>query len=80
MYKKGMIELYKYHRIRDLREDNDLSQPKCAEIFLIGKNTYIRYEKGETIPPLDVMERIADFYNVSIDYLAGRTDKREMNE
>lgn len=72
--------MYKYHRIRDLREDNDLSQPQCAELFYISKNTYIRYEKGEVIPPIDFMERVAEYYHVSIDYLAGRTNKKEVNK
>lgn len=71
--------MYKYHRIRDLREDNDISQTKCAEIFYVSKNTYIRYETGERIPPIDFIERVADFYKVSIDWICGRTDKREIN-
>lgn len=69
--------MYKYHRIRDLREDNDLSQPECAKKFYVSKNTYIRYETGERIPPIDFMERVAEYYGVSIDYLAGNTDKKE---
>ena len=66
--------MYKYHRIRDLREDNDLTQPQCAKLFFIAKNTYIRYENGERIPPIDFMERVADYYGVSLDYLTGRTN------
>lgn len=69
--------MYKYHRIRDLREDNDLSQPECAKLFFVSKNTYIRYEKGETVPPIDFMERVADYYNVTLDYLADRINKKE---
>lgn len=66
-----------YTRLRDLREDADISQEKCAKIAFIGKNTYIRYERGERIPPLDVIVKYAEFYQVSIDYIAGRTnDKR----
>lgn len=72
--------MYKYHRIRDLREDTERTQIECAKDFFVSKNTYIRYETGERIPPLDFIERVADKYNVSIDYIAGRTDKKEVNK
>ena len=66
-----------YKRLRDLREDNDISQAECAKIGYISKNSYIRYENGERNPPLDVIVTYAKFYNVSIDYIAGLTnDKR----
>ncbi|WP_302681760.1 helix-turn-helix domain-containing protein [uncultured Ruminococcus sp.] len=66
-----------YTRLRDLREDNDISQAECAKIGYISKNSYIRYENGERNPPLDVIVTYAKFYNVSIDYIAGLTnDKR----
>ena len=68
--------MYKYHKIRDLREDNDISQQKCANMLYVSKNTYIRYENGERIPPIDFMERCADLYGVSVDYLCGRTDQK----
>lgn len=60
-----------YTRLRDLREDHDLTQPQCAKIANIGKNSYIRYENGERVPPLDVIVTFAEYYNVSIDYIAG---------
>ncbi len=63
-------------RLRDMREDNDLTQQKCSEIAFISKNSYIRYENGERIPPLDVMISFAKYYNVSLDYLAGLTNKK----
>lgn len=69
--------MYKYHRIRDLREDNDISQPKAAQLLYVSKNSYIRYETGQTSIPIDFMERVADLYGVSIDYLCGRTDVKE---
>lgn len=66
-----------YIRIKDLREDHDLSQEECAKLTYISKNSYIRYEKGEREPPFDVIIRLARYYNVSIDYIAGLTnDKR----
>ena len=69
--------MQKYNRIRDLREDSDLTQVQCAKIAYISKNTYIRYENGEREPPLDVIINLAKHYNVSLDYIAGLTnDKR----
>lgn len=72
--------MYKYHKIRDLREDNDISQVKCAKMLYVSKNTYIRYETGERIPPIDFMERVADLYNVTLDYLCGRETRRKPQE
>lgn len=72
--------MYKYHKIRDLREDNDISQVKCAAMLYVSKNTYIRYETGERIPPIDFMERVADLYGVTIDYLCDREPPRKPQE
>ena len=63
-----------FTRLRDLREDNDLTQKQCADIAYISKNSYIRYENGERTPPLDVMVTFAKYYNVSLDYLSGLTN------
>lgn len=57
-------------RLKELREDNDLTQAQCAKIAFISKNSYIRYEKGERAVPLDVVKVLAEYYNVSIDYIA----------
>lgn len=65
-----------YNRIRDLREDHDLTQVECAKIAYISKNTYIRYERGEIEPKFDVIIRLAKYYNVSIDYIAGLTNDK----
>ena len=61
-------------RLRDLREDNDLTQEQCAKIAFISKNSYIRYENEERTPPLDTINTYAEYYNVSIDYIAMRTN------
>lgn len=66
-----------FQRIRDLREDSDLTQGEAAKIGFISKNTYIRYEKGETSIPLDVAVIYAKYYNVSLDYIAGITNNKE---
>ncbi len=64
-------------RLRDLREDHDLTQKQCAEIAYISKNSYIRYENDERIPPLDTIIKFAKYYNVSIDYIAKLTDEKK---
>lgn len=61
-------------RIRDMREDNDLTQQKIAEILLCDQSLYSKYERGERDIPLALLIKLADFYGTSLDYLAGRTD------
>ena len=60
-------------RLRELREDMDLTQLECSKIAYISKNSYIRYENNERIPPLDTIILFAKYYNVSIDYIAKLT-------
>ncbi len=60
-----------YSRIRDLREDADLTQKEIAEILHLHKTTYVRYETGEREIPLNIAVLLAKHYNVSLDYLAG---------
>ena len=62
-------------RLRELREDHDLTQSKCAKIANISKNSYIRYENGERIIPLDTAIVFAKYYNVSLDYIARITNE-----
>ena len=62
-------------RLRELREDHDLTQAKCAKIANISKNSYIRYENGERIIPLDTAIVFAKYYNVSLDYIAKITNQ-----
>lgn len=61
-------------RLKELREMYDLTQEECAKIGYISKNSYIRYEKGERITPLDVATYFAKYYKVSLDYIAGLTE------
>ncbi len=63
------------NRLRDLREDNDLTQAQCADIASISKKSYERYEKEEREIPLDVAVAFAKYYNTSIDYIARLTDE-----
>ena len=67
-------------RLRELREDHDLTQAKCAKIANISKNSYIRYENGERIIPLDTAIVFAKYYNVSLDYIAKITNQSKPYE
>ena len=65
-----------YRRLRDLREDNDLTQQKLAEMTGMSQTGYSKYETGENDLPTQVLIKLADFYDTSVDYLLNRTDKR----
>lgn len=69
-----------YRRIRDLREDKDLSQAKMGEILFCSQRVYSNYERGDIDIPTVTLCRIADFHKVSVDYLLGRTDNPAMNK
>ncbi|MBC8546829.1 helix-turn-helix transcriptional regulator [Clostridiaceae bacterium NSJ-31] len=64
----------KYRRIRDLREDSDLSQAQLGEILHVSQNTYCKYELGKIALRDDILLKLADFYGISVDYLLDRTD------
>lgn len=63
-----------YRRLRDLREDRDLSQTAVAKMLNMSQTGYSKYETGENDIPTTVLIQLADFYNTSVDYLLGRTD------
>lgn len=67
-------EVLKYGRIRDLRNDRGLTQQELADYLHISQNTYCQYEIGTSRFPLDVVIKLAEYYNVSLDYLVGLTD------
>lgn len=73
------MQRYK-NRLRDLREDKDLSQEKIAKMFYLQTTQYRRYENGEFDLPLEWAKKFARFYNVSIDYIAGLIDFPEKLE
>lgn len=68
-----------YKRIRDLREDRDLNQTTVAKMLGISQTGYSKYETGENDVPTDILIKLADFYDVSVDYLLGRTKNPKMN-
>ncbi|MBQ5969444.1 MAG: helix-turn-helix transcriptional regulator [Clostridia bacterium] len=63
-----------YPRIRDLREDADLSQTKLAQKLGMSQTGYSKYETGENDIPTAILIRLSDLYNVSIDYMLGVSD------
>ncbi|MEK4112141.1 transcriptional regulator with XRE-family HTH domain [Paenibacillus sp. DS2363] len=62
-----------YKRIRDLREDKDLTQQQLAKMLNITQTTYSRYETGVLDVPSVVLIKLSEFHNVSIDYILGQT-------
>ena len=64
-----------YKRIRDLREDHDLSQRQLCAIIAMPQAQYQRYESGQRDIPTDLLITLADFYKTSTDYLLGRTNE-----
>lgn len=63
-----------YRRICDLREDKDLTQKQMGEILSCSQRVYSNYERGELDIPTEILIKLADFHNVSVDYLLNRTD------
>ncbi|MGN0534647.1 MAG: helix-turn-helix domain-containing protein [Eubacterium sp.] len=64
-----------YPRIRSLREDHDLKQRELAEILNCSQRIYSNYEHGDVDIPTEILIKLADYYNVTTDYILGRTDK-----
>ena len=67
----------KFQRIQDLRNDSDLSQKQISEILHISQRSYSHYETGSRGIPIEMLIRLADYYNTSIDYLVGRTSNKK---
>lgn len=65
-----------FQRIRDLREDNDLTQHQIATLLNISQSTYSRYENGELDIPIQMLIKLANYYNTSLDYLVNLTEDR----
>lgn len=66
-----------YQRIRDLREDRDLNQTQVAKMLGMSQTGYSKYETGENDIPTAILIKLARFYNTSVDYLLGETNKKE---
>ena len=67
-----------FPRIKDMRDDFDLAQKEIAAVLGISLTVYSRYERGFQTIPLEHLIKLADYYRVSLDYLTGRTQERDM--
>ena len=69
-----------FKRIEDLRIDHDLTQQQIADLLHIQREVYRRYEKGTRTSPVEYLIQLADFYHTSLDYLVGRSDKKNLSQ
>jgi len=69
-----------YQRIRELREDHDLTQVQMGKILSCSQRVYSNYERGELDIPTEILIKLADFYEVSFDYLLNRTEQMQMTK
>ncbi len=69
--------MYHYPRLKDLREDREMNQTKIAELLNTTQQQYSKYEQGVQEIPVHHLITLADFYCVSLDYLVGRTNRKE---
>ncbi|MCD7801513.1 MAG: helix-turn-helix domain-containing protein [Clostridiales bacterium] len=67
-----------FQRLRDMREDHDLTQTQVAALLGIQQTVYSRYERGYQTIPLELFIQLADYYKVSVDYLLGRTNRMRL--
>ena len=78
LYRRKRGEPMKFQRIQDLRTDADLSQKQISDILHISQRSYSHYETGSRNIPIEMLIRLANYYETSIDYLVGRTDNKKM--
>lgn len=69
-----------YRRIRELREDKDMTQTQLAEILSCSQRVYSNYERGELDIPTEILIRLSRFHEVSTDYILGITDNPDQNK
>ncbi len=67
-------------RFKELRSEKRLTQQQLADNFYLNKSSISRYEQNKQIPEIDLLQKLADFFNVSVDYLLGRSDIRNPQE
>ncbi len=68
------------NRLKDLREDNDLTQKELSDYLHISQVAYSYYEIGKRSIPIELLFRLADYYNVSLDYIFYRTNNKYVNK
>ena len=67
------LVIHMYLRLRDLREDKDLTQEELSKAINITQRSYSYYERGDHMIPPEILCRLADYYHTSVEYLLGRT-------
>ena len=74
-----MYEVFLVHanRIKELREDSDMSQKEIASYLCVAQNTYCNYENGKREIPIPLLIKLSEFYKVNLEYLLGLTDVQE---
>ena len=68
-----------FQRLRDLREDHDMNQTEIAKLLHTSQTVYSRYERGYQTIPVEHLLILADYYDVSVDYILGRTNQQKVN-
>ena len=71
------VIIVQYERIKNLREDTDLTQQQVADKLYVSRRAYSNYETGQRAVPTEILSQIADLYNTSVDYLIGRTNTKK---
>lgn len=71
-------KMKKYERLRNLREDSDLTQTQLGDMLHISQRSYAHFEAGTRGIPVEILIELADIYQVNLDYLVGRTDQKKM--
>ena len=69
-----------YPRIRNLREDKDMTQTQMGQLLNCSQRVYSNYERGDIDIPTTTLSKVADIHGVSVDYLLGRTDNPNINK
>ena len=73
----GMVINVDITRLKEIREDRDYKQKDIAKLLHTTQQQYSKYELGIRVIPIEQLEKLADFYNLSIDYMIGRTNERK---
>ena len=79
-HSEGGVVVPYYRRIRDLREDKDLTQAQMGQMLACSQRVYSNYERGDIDIPTTTLIKLADFHKVSVDYLLERTKNPKINK
>ena len=77
MNNKRKIRVSYFKRIREMRENAELTQQKIADLLNIGQRTYSDYESGKTRIPIDSLLILAEYYDISMDYISGASNEKK---